>query len=98
MPSSRIASKIVKPRRRVRMRRADRISPFTVVAGPLGHERRDRTDARAVLVAEREVEEEVERRLDAGLGELLRARGADARKGGERGSGGSGERMAPTPC
>jgi hypothetical protein len=26
----------VKPRRRVRMRRADRISPFTVIAGPSG--------------------------------------------------------------
>ena len=50
---------------------------------PLGDECRDRADARAVFVPEREVEEEVERRLDARLGELLRAGGADAGQGRE---------------
>ena len=50
----------------------------------LGDERADGADARAVLVPEREVEEEVDRRLDAGLGQLLRAGGADAGQGRER--------------
>jgi hypothetical protein len=35
-PSSRIASKMVKPRRRVRIRREERTVPLTVVAGPSG--------------------------------------------------------------